>query len=225
MHLDNNKANTFNLDDSLDWKSDYLIISTPMTNCKTVNLNVERDEGKAKAAQKKLYGDGPSKPVGQVPSDMPSNIVCDRKTFLTQPAVKSLLPHTKASQLLKYKPASLVQGRFEPSGLPMTRQRTPVEALLMHPGRLQEFQAPTIYVLQQQVGADSVRRLYKRKLELDIEYKKLKIKIAKLELEKLEHEKKQRFVPDESSCQSPLTGRRCSEVVSTLTPPAAKLGV
>ena len=41
-----------------------------------------------------------------------------------------------------------------------------------------------------QVGADSVRGLYKRKLELDIEYKKLKIKIAKLELEKLEHEKK-----------------------------------
>lgn len=41
-----------------------------------------------------------------------------------------------------------------------------------------------------QVGADSVRGLYKRKLELDIEYRKLQIKIAKLELEKLEHEKK-----------------------------------
>ena len=37
-----------------------------------------------------------------------------------------------------------------------------------------------------QVGADFVRGLYKRKLELDVEYKK--IKIAKLE--KLEHEKK-----------------------------------
>ncbi|CAK6970946.1 mucin-3A-like isoform X1 [Scomber scombrus] len=125
MHLDNNKANAFNLDDTLDLKSDYLITSTPMTNCKTVNFNVERDEGKAKAAQKKLYRDGPSKPVGQVPS----NIVCDRKTFLRQPAVKSLLPNTKASQLLKYKPASLLPGRFEPSGLLMTRQRTQVEAL------------------------------------------------------------------------------------------------
>ena len=39
-----------------------------------------------------------------------------------------------------------------------------------------------------EVGADSVRGLYKRKLELDIEYRKLQIKIA--ELEKLEHEKK-----------------------------------
>lgn len=129
MHLDNNKANTFNLDDTLDLKSDCLITSTPMPNCKTVNLNVEQDQAKAKAVQKKLYGDDPSKPVGQVPSDAPSNIVCDRKTFLTQPAVKSLLPPTKASQLLKYKPASLLPGRFEPSGLPMTRQRTRVEAL------------------------------------------------------------------------------------------------
>ncbi|XP_044194368.1 uncharacterized protein LOC122971691 [Thunnus albacares] len=126
MHMDNNKANTFNLDDTLDLKSDYLITSTPMTNCKTVNLNIERDEGKTIAAQKKLYG--PSKPFGQVPPDVPSNIVCDRKTFLTQPAAKSLLPSSKTSQLLKYKPASILPGRFELSGLPMTRQRTKVEA-------------------------------------------------------------------------------------------------
>lgn len=128
MHMDN-KANTFNLDDTLDLKSDCLITSTPMTNCKTVNLDVERDEGKAIMAQKKLYGDGPSKPVGPVPSDVPSNIVCDRKTFLTQPAAKSLLPPSKASQLLKYKPASILPARFDLSGLPMTRQRTQVEAL------------------------------------------------------------------------------------------------
>ena len=41
-----------------------------------------------------------------------------------------------------------------------------------------------------QVGTDSVRTLYKRSLELDIEYKKLKIRKIQLEVEKLEHEKK-----------------------------------
>ncbi|KAM7381659.1 hypothetical protein PAMA_012483 [Pampus argenteus] len=129
MHMNNNKANTFNLDDSLDLKSDYLITSTPMTDCKTFNLNIERDKGKTIVAQKKLYGDGPGVPVGQMPPDVPLNIVCDRKTFLTQPAAKSLLPPSKASQLLKYKPGSILPGRFEVSGLPMTRQRTQVEAL------------------------------------------------------------------------------------------------
>ncbi|XP_046880243.1 myb/SANT-like DNA-binding domain-containing protein 4 [Hypomesus transpacificus] len=42
------------------------------------------------------------------------------------------------------------------------------------------------------VGTDSVRTLYKRSLELDIEYKKLKIRKIQLEVEKLEHEKKER---------------------------------
>ena len=127
-----NKANTLNLDDTLDLRADSLITSTPMTNCKMLNFHTECDEGKIIGAQKKLYVDGPSKPDGQVPSDMPSNIICDRKTFLTQPAAKSLRPPLKAaSQLLKYKPASLLPGRFEPmsSGLPMTRQRTQAEAL------------------------------------------------------------------------------------------------
>ena len=41
-----------------------------------------------------------------------------------------------------------------------------------------------------QVGTDSVRTLYKRSLELDIEYKQLKIRKILLEVEKLEHEKK-----------------------------------
>ena len=40
-----------------------------------------------------------------------------------------------------------------------------------------------------QVSADSVRALYKRKLKLDIEYKKLKIEKIKLELEQLRHDK------------------------------------
>ncbi|XP_073345179.1 uncharacterized protein [Pagrus major] len=127
-----NKANTLNLDDTLDLRADSLITSTPMTNCKMVNFHFEREDGKIIGAQKKLYGDGPRKPNGQLPSDVPSNIICDRKTFLTQPAAKSLRPPLKAaSQLLKYKPASLLPGRFEPmtSGLPMTRQRTQAEAL------------------------------------------------------------------------------------------------
>lgn len=41
-----------------------------------------------------------------------------------------------------------------------------------------------------QVGADNVRSLYKRTLELDIDYKKYMIKKVILEVEKLEYEKK-----------------------------------
>ncbi|KAE8284266.1 hypothetical protein D5F01_LYC17597 [Larimichthys crocea] len=133
MDVEDNKVNTFNLDDTLDLKADALITSTPMTNCKIFNFHTERQEGRIIGAQKKLYGDGPRKPDGgQAPSDVPPNIVCDRKTFLTQTAPKYLLPPVKAaSHLLKYKPASLLPGRFDPltSGLPMTRQRTQAEAL------------------------------------------------------------------------------------------------
>nr|XP_046232233.1 uncharacterized protein LOC124052255 [Scatophagus argus] len=132
MDTEDNKANILNLDDTLDLRADSLITSTPMTNCKIFNFHAEREEGKIAMAQKKLYGDGPSKPDGQMPSDVPSNIVCNRKTFLTQPTAKSLLPPLKtASQLLKCKPASTLPGRFEPltSGLPMTRQRTQAEVL------------------------------------------------------------------------------------------------
>ncbi|XP_071318291.1 uncharacterized protein [Trachinotus anak] len=130
MDVENNKANTFNLDDTLDLKVDALVTSTPMTNCKAFHFSTEREEGQTLGAQKKLYGYGPSKPAGQVPADVPSNIVSDRKTFLTQPAAKSLLPPMKA-QLLKYKPASALPGRCEPltSGLPMTRQRAQAESL------------------------------------------------------------------------------------------------
>ncbi|KAM6897003.1 uncharacterized protein FYW49_018399 [Xenentodon cancila] len=99
-----------------------------MTNCKISSLNVEREVGKILAAQKKLYGDGPSKPADQAPS----NIVCDRKTFLSLPAAKSLWPPSKvASRLLEYKPGSTLPGRLEPvtSGLPVKRQRTQADAL------------------------------------------------------------------------------------------------
>ncbi|XP_070708237.1 pneumococcal serine-rich repeat protein-like isoform X2 [Pempheris klunzingeri] len=132
LDTENNNASAFNLDDTLDLRADSLITSTPMTNCKMFNYNIEREEGKILAAQKKLYGEGPPKPDAQAASDVPPNIVCDRKTFLTQPAAKSLLPSTKVpSQFLKYKPASTLPGRFDPltSGLPMTRQRTQAEAL------------------------------------------------------------------------------------------------
>ncbi|XP_054455076.1 uncharacterized protein LOC129091467 isoform X2 [Anoplopoma fimbria] len=132
MDTENNKGNTFNLDDTLDLRADILITSTPMTTCKIVNINTQREEGKTPMVQKKLYGDGPSKPDGQLPSDVPSNIACDRKTFFTHPAVKSLLPHSRAaSQLLRHKPASTLPGGLDvlTSGLPMTRQRTQAEAL------------------------------------------------------------------------------------------------
>ncbi|XP_076615339.1 uncharacterized protein LOC143338659 [Chaetodon auriga] len=130
MDAEDNKANTLNLDDTLDLRADCLVTSTPMTN-KISNIHTAQDESKAMGAQKKLYGDGPSKPGGQAPSDVPlnvpSNIICDRKTLLTQPAAVSLLPPLKAaSKLLKCKLASTLSGRAEPlmSGLPMTRQRT-----------------------------------------------------------------------------------------------------
>ncbi|XP_033466688.2 uncharacterized protein LOC117246817 isoform X1 [Epinephelus lanceolatus] len=132
MDMESNKANTFDWEDSLDLKADFLITSTPMTGCKNFIFNPRQEEGKIVGAQKNLYGDGPSKPDGQVPSDVPSNIISDRKTFLTHPAGKSLLPPSKAaSQLLKPKPASALPGRCEPltSGLPMTRQRAQAEAL------------------------------------------------------------------------------------------------
>ncbi|XP_023266973.1 mucin-5AC-like isoform X1 [Seriola lalandi dorsalis] len=132
MAVESNKANAFNLDDTLDLKVDSLVTSTPMTNSKVFHFSTEREDGKTIAAQKKLYGYGPSNPVGQVPSDVPSNIVSDRKTFLTQPTARSLLPPAKAaSQLLKYKPAIMPLRRCEPStsGLPMTRQRAQAEVL------------------------------------------------------------------------------------------------
>lgn len=127
-----NKANTFNLDDTLDLKGDALLTSTPMVTCKMFNFSTEREEGKFMAAQKKLYGDGPCKADQQEQAEVPANIVCDRKTFFTQPAAKSLLPHLKtASQLLRYKSASALTGRPDPSvsGLPVTRQKAQAAAL------------------------------------------------------------------------------------------------
>nr|XP_020484305.1 uncharacterized protein LOC109980068 [Labrus bergylta] len=103
-----------------------------MPNCKVFNFNNERETGKILGATKKLYGDVPSKPDCQVTSDIPSNIVCDRKTFLTKPAARSLLPPSKStSHLLKYKPASTLPERFEPlmSGMQMKRQKMQTEAL------------------------------------------------------------------------------------------------
>ncbi|XP_063748904.1 uncharacterized protein LOC134870595 isoform X2 [Eleginops maclovinus] len=117
------KENTFDFDDTLDLKVDSLVTSTPM---------ITREEGKILLGQRKLYGDGPFKPEGQVPSEVPSNLVCDRKTFLTLPAAKSLLPPLKAaSQLLKHTTASALPGRLEALtlGQTMTRQRAQAEAL------------------------------------------------------------------------------------------------
>ncbi|XP_062234940.1 uncharacterized protein LOC133931980 [Platichthys flesus] len=131
---ENNQANTFNLDDTLDLKVDSLVTSTPMTHSKVFHFNSEHDMGKAIAAQKRLYGDGPCKPVVQVPSDVPSNLITDRKTLMQPPARSHLPPSRAASQILKYHPTSALPGRCEPatSRLPMTRQRTQTEAV-KHP--------------------------------------------------------------------------------------------
>lgn len=127
----NHKAKSFNLDDTLDLKADRLITSTPMANCKMFNLNTEQVEGSHIGAQKKLYTDGPGKPADQVPSDPPSNLICDRKTFLKQPAAKSLCPPPKAgAQLMKSKSHSSIPARLNTvaSNLPTKRQRTQAEA-------------------------------------------------------------------------------------------------
>lgn len=117
------KANSFNLDETLDLGVDSLITSTPMTNGKISNFTVERETGKIQAAQKKLYGDGPSKPADEAPS----NIICDRKTFMTHVAAKSFWP---PSLLVEKKLGSTLQGRLEPvtSSLPIKGQRTQVDA-------------------------------------------------------------------------------------------------
>lgn len=127
-----NKANMFNLDDTLDLKGDALLTSTPMVTCKMFNFSTEQGEGKSMAAQKKLYRDGPNKADHQVQAEVLSNIVCDRKTFLAQPTAKSFLPPLKtASQLLRYKSASALPRRpdLSASGLPVTRQKTQGAAL------------------------------------------------------------------------------------------------
>ena len=49
---------------------------------------------------------------------------------------------------------------------------------------------PLVKMCMNPVGADNVRALYKRTLELDIEYKRLIIKKTRLEIEKLQYEKK-----------------------------------
>ncbi|XP_008302115.1 flocculation protein FLO11-like [Stegastes partitus] len=126
----NNNTNTFNLDDTLDLRADCLVTSTPMT--KNFNFATLPEESKTIGAQKKLYGDGPSQPADQALSDIPPNLVCDRKTFFRPPIVKTLCPPSKAtSQLLRPKPGSALPGHVEPrmSCLPMKRQRTQVDTL------------------------------------------------------------------------------------------------
>ncbi|KAM9716584.1 uncharacterized protein ACNS7B_022514 isoform 2-T2 [Menidia menidia] len=127
MDTENDKANAFNLDETLDLRADNLITSTPMTNCKIFNLCPEREAGKILEAQRKRYRDGPGKPADQAPS----NIVCDRKTFLTQSAAKIFWPPSvSGSQLLKSRPAPTRPKGLEPgmSGLPPKRQRIQAEA-------------------------------------------------------------------------------------------------
>lgn len=128
MGIEENRGSTSCLDETLDLREELSITSTPMVDSKMFNLNAERDHGKI-PAQKKLYRDPPSMPNGQ----LSSNIVADRKTFLKQPAAKTLQPPLKVvSQLMMKKPPSAIPGRPEPlvSGVPMTRLRSQAEALI-----------------------------------------------------------------------------------------------
>lgn len=126
MGIEENQGIPFCLDETLDLREERLITSTPMVDSKMFNLNIERDQGKM-PAQKKLYKDPPSMPNSQ----LSSNIVSDRKTFLKQPATKLPQHPLKAgTQLVMKKPPSAIPGRAEPgvSGVPMTRLRSQAEA-------------------------------------------------------------------------------------------------
>ncbi|XP_020567968.1 uncharacterized protein LOC101174539 isoform X2 [Oryzias latipes] len=131
--MDTNNANALILDKTLDSLPNPRTSSTPMTNLKLFNLKTHKDEGQVPAAQKKLYQDGLSKPADQVPSEIPSNIVADRKTFLSQTGSKLLWPpskekHPQTSQLPKISNLgvkSTIPRKQEPlqSNLPIKRQR------------------------------------------------------------------------------------------------------
>lgn len=128
MDIEENQGATFCLDDTLDLRGDPLITSTPMVDTRMSNFNIEQDQGKIMSVQKKLYKDPPGMPSAQ----LSSNIVCDRKTFLTQPTGKLLLPPLKAASQLPMKKAhSAIPGRPESmaSGLPVTRLRSKAETL------------------------------------------------------------------------------------------------
>ncbi|XP_024140479.1 uncharacterized protein LOC112154085 isoform X3 [Oryzias melastigma] len=127
--MDTNKTNTLVLDKSLDSVPDPKFSSTPMIDLKMFNFKTLRDEGQVLAAQKKLYQDGLSKPADQVPSEIPSNIVADRKTFLPQTGSKLLWPLSKATSQLPKISNSGVKSTIprkpesSQSHLPMKRQR------------------------------------------------------------------------------------------------------
>nr|XP_015818758.2 mucin-5AC [Nothobranchius furzeri] len=116
-----NKTPEFNLDKTLDFRVDLLITSTPMTSCKSFNVGSIRE-----AAHKKLYEAGPSKPADAAVSDIPPNIVGDRKTFMRQPAVGTLRPPSRvAPQSSMSRRGSTVPGRLEKmsAGLPLKHSR------------------------------------------------------------------------------------------------------
>ncbi|XP_017289733.1 uncharacterized protein LOC108246599 [Kryptolebias marmoratus] len=127
MVMVNNKANTFDLDETLDLEANFLVTSTPMTSSKMFNSDNKREADAILAVQKKLYQDDPNKPTNKMASDIPSNIICDRKTFFAKPPPRALCPPSKAaSQMLKNKPGSTIPGRLDKvaTGLPIKRPKT-----------------------------------------------------------------------------------------------------
>ncbi|MEQ2189034.1 hypothetical protein GOODEAATRI_021006 [Goodea atripinnis] len=102
--------------ETLDLRAECLTTSTPMPSGKVFNFESKQEAGKVLTVQKKLYGEPPNKPS----HTMPSNIICDRKTFFKQSAAKYLyLPSkTAASHLLKGNPAAAA------TGLPVRSHRT-----------------------------------------------------------------------------------------------------
>lgn len=129
LSMVNNKASMFDLDKTLDLQTHFLITSTPMTDSKPLNSGIEQTASANLAVQKKLYQEDPNKPADKAKSSIPSNIIRDRKTFLSQPFHRALRPPSKvASQLLKNKLGPTIPERLErgTTGLPVKWQKTQV---------------------------------------------------------------------------------------------------
>lgn len=120
----NKKVSTFDLDETLDLETKFLITSTPMISNKTSSSGSEQMASTNLAVQKKLYQDDPNKPADK--SNIPSSIICDRKTFFVQPVPRALRPPSKAPSQLLNKPASTVPEHLDrvTTGLPVKRQKT-----------------------------------------------------------------------------------------------------
>lgn len=107
----NNRANTFNLDETLDLGTNFFT-STPMPSCKMLTFDKEQKADTNLAVQKKLYQDDPNKAFDKLPENNPTNVVSDRKTFI-QSNPRGLRPPSKTAYQMLNVQGSTVPERLE----------------------------------------------------------------------------------------------------------------